>query len=82
MTAQAGAASSELHDPTEEELRAAEENVRRFQARIVKAQKEGRWGKAQALQHLLTHSHSGRLLAAHRVTHNQGSKTPGVDGET
>ena len=82
MTAQAGAASSELPEPTEEEFRQAEENVRRFQARIVKAQAEGRMGKVRALQHLLTHSHSGRLLAVWRVTHNDGKKTPGVDGET
>jgi RNA-directed DNA polymerase len=82
MTAQAGAASGELVVPSEEELRAAEKNVRRFQARIVKAMEEGRPGRAQALQHLLTHSHSGRLVAVYRVTHNQGSKTPGVDGET
>ena len=32
------------------------QNVRRLQARIVKATQEGRWGKVKALQHLLTHS--------------------------
>ncbi len=31
-------------------------NVRRLQARIVKATQEGRWNKVNALQHLLTHS--------------------------
>src|SRR5215468_12778260 len=31
-------------------------NVRRLQARIVKAHQEGRWGKVQALAYLLTHS--------------------------
>jgi len=31
-------------------------NVRRLQARIVKAVREGRWGKVKALQWLLTHS--------------------------
>ena len=30
--------------------------VRKLQARIVKAQKEGRYGKVKALQWLLTHS--------------------------
>ncbi|MFC7441744.1 reverse transcriptase N-terminal domain-containing protein [Laceyella putida] len=30
-------------------------NVRRLQARIVKATQEGRWGKVKALQRLLTH---------------------------
>ena len=38
---------------------AAHRNVCRLQARIVKATQEGRWGKAKALQHLLTHSFSG-----------------------
>ena len=37
-------------------------NVRRLQARIVQATQAGRWGKVQALQHLLTHSFSGRAL--------------------
>ena len=59
----------------------AHENVRRLQARIVKATQEGRWGKVKALQHLLTHSFSGRALAVKRVTENQGKRTPGVDGE-
>jgi RNA-directed DNA polymerase len=47
----------------------------------VKAVKEGRWGKVRALQHLLTHSFSGKVLAVRRVTENQGKKTPGVDRE-
>lgn len=56
-------------------------NVRRLQMRIVKATKEGRWGRVQALQHLLTHSFSGKALAVRRVTGNRGSNTPGVDRE-
>lgn len=56
-------------------------NVRRLQARIVKATQEGRWGRVKALQRLLTHSFSGRALAVRRVTENQGRNTPGVDGE-
>ena len=54
-------------------------NVRRLQARIVKAIQQGRWGKAQALVHLLTHSFSGRACAVLRVTENPGKRTPGVD---
>jgi RNA-directed DNA polymerase len=54
--------------------------VRRLQARIVKATQAGRWGKVQALQRLLTHSFSAKLLAVKRVTENQGKRTPGVDG--
>lgn len=55
-------------------------DVRRLQARIVKAAQEGRWGRVKALQHLLTHSFSGKALAVRRVTENQGKNTPGVDG--
>ena len=56
-------------------------NVRRLQVRIAQATKEGRWGKVRALQHLLTHSYSGKVLAVRRVTENTGKKTPGVDKE-
>lgn len=55
--------------------------VRRLQARIVKAVEEGRWGKVKALQRLLTRSFSGKALAVRRVTENRGKRTPGVDGE-
>lgn len=58
-----------------------ERHVRRLQARIVKATREGRWGKVKALQWLLTHSFSGRALAVKRVTENQGKRTSGVDGK-
>lgn len=60
---------------------AAHENVRRLQARIVKATQAGRWGKVQALQRLLTRSYSAKVLAVRRVTENSGKRTPGVDGE-
>ncbi len=54
--------------------------VRRLQVRIAKATQEGRWGKVKALQRLLTHSYSGKMLAVRRVTQNRGKNTPGVDG--
>ena len=54
-------------------------NVRRLQARIVKAVRAGRWGKVKALVYLLTHSFSGRALAILRVVSNSGARTPGVD---
>jgi RNA-directed DNA polymerase len=54
--------------------------VRRLQARIVKAVREGRWNKVKSLVYLLTHSYSGRALAILRVISNSGAKTPGVDG--
>src|SRR5580700_7093551 len=56
-----------------------ERQVRRLQARIVKATREGRWGKVKTLQRLLTGSFSGKALAVKRVTENQGRRTPGVD---
>jgi RNA-directed DNA polymerase len=56
-------------------------NVRRLQARIVKATQEGRWNKVRALVYLLTHSFSGRAAAIVRVIDNRGACTPGVDGD-
>ncbi len=56
-------------------------NVRRLQARIVKAIRAGQNRKARALQFILTRSLSGKALAVRRVTENQGKRTPGVDGE-
>lgn len=53
--------------------------VRRLQARIVKATQVGRHNKVKALQWLLTHSFSGKALAVKRVTENKGRNTPGVD---
>ena len=58
------------------------ETVRRLQARIVQATTAGKWHKVHALQHLLTHSLSGKALAVRRVTENPGKKTPGVDKVT
>ena len=57
------------------------EEVKRLQERIAKATMEGRWGKVKVLQHLLTRSHSGKMLAVKRVTENRGKRTPGVDGK-
>ena len=42
--------------------RTTHRTVRKLQARIVKATKEGRRGKVRALQWLLTHSLSGKAL--------------------
>lgn len=60
----------------------AEKFVKRLQMRIAKAFREKRYGKAKALQWLLTHSFYGKALAVKRVTENRGAKTPGVDGVT
>ena len=55
------------------------QEVRRLQMRIAKATQAGHGRKVQALQWVLTHSRSAKLLAVHRVTTNRGAKTPGVD---
>ena len=75
----AGAASHDAEDWHTIDWAKAHRIVRRLQARIVQATQEGRWGKVKALQHLLTHSFSGKVLAVRRVTENQGKNTPGVD---
>ena len=54
--------------------------VNRLQVRIAKATQAGWWGKVQALQRLLSRSHS-KMLAVKRVTENRGKSTPGVDGK-
>jgi len=55
------------------------QRVRRLQMRIAKAIKDKHYGKARALQWILTHSNSAKLLAVQRVTTNKGARTPGVD---
>src|SRR3984893_18924080 len=79
-TAQAvGAVSREAAEWYAIDWRAINRNVRRLQVRIVQATKERRWGRVRALQRLLTHSYSGKVLAVRRVTENDGKTTPGVD---
>ena len=56
--------------------------VRKLQARIVKAQKEGRHNRVKALQWMPTHSFYAKALAVKRVTSNSGAKTAGVDQVT
>jgi len=84
MTASAehgvGAASRDEDDWHTTDWYRVTRDVRRLQVRIVKATQEGRWNKVRALQRLLTHSHSGKVLAVRRVTENQGKDTAGVDG--
>ena len=82
MTAHALPADAVSHELTNWHAinwRQVAENVRRLQARIVKATQARKWRKVHALQHLLTHSFSGKALAVRRVTENQGRATPGVD---
>ena len=58
----------------------ANTEVKQLQMRIAKAIREKSYGKAKALQWLLTHSFSAKALAVKRVMTNSGAKTPGVDG--
>jgi RNA-directed DNA polymerase len=58
----------------------AEKSVRKLQARIVKAQREGRHGKVKSLSRILTRSFAAKVLAVKRVTQNRGKRTSGVDG--
>jgi len=76
-----GAVSGEAAEWYAIDWQAIQRNVRRLQVRIAQATKVGRWGKVRALQRLLTHSCSGKVLAVRRVTENNGKKTPGVDQE-
>src|SRR3954466_483603 len=76
----AGAASNTAVDWHSINWKKVQRTVRRLQARIVKAVREGKWHKVKALVYLLTHSFSGRALAILRVISNAGAKTPGVDG--
>ena len=81
MATAIGAVSSEAAEWYAIDWQAIRRNVRRLQVRIAQATKVGRWGKVRALQRLLTHSYSGKVLAVRRVTENDGKKTPGVDQE-
>jgi RNA-directed DNA polymerase len=54
--------------------------VKRLQMRIAQAEKENKPNKVRALQWILSHSFSAKLLAVKKVTTNKGSKTAGIDG--
>jgi len=80
VSSPAGAASNFAVDWHSIHWKKVHRTVRRLQARIVKAVREGKWHKVKALVYLLTHSFSGRATAILRVVSNAGAKTPGVDG--
>jgi len=58
----------------------ARSKVQRLQMRIAKAVQEGKHGKVESLQWVLTHSFHAKALAVKRVASNKGKKTPGIDG--
>jgi RNA-directed DNA polymerase len=51
----------------------AERTVKRLQARIVKASKEGKIKKIRDLQKLLTNSLAAKMLAVRKVVSNKGA---------
>ena len=67
-----GASSASLHAWDAVPWSKVERQVRRLQMRIAKAFREGRCHKVKALQRLLTHSRSAKVLAVRRVTTNAG----------
>ena len=75
-----GASSSSAQTWRTIEWDKATAEVKQLQMRIAKAVREGCYGKAKALQWLLTHSYSAKLLAVKKVTQSSGAKTPGIDG--
>jgi len=79
MTAIAGAPIGDFRNWKSIDWPTVHRTVNRLQMRIAKAVKEGRFGRAKALQWLLTHSYHAKLLAIKRVTSNKGKRTPGVD---
>jgi retron-type reverse transcriptase len=72
-----GAVSSEAAEWYAINWQAIHRNVRRLQVRIAQATKAGRWGEVRALQRLLTHSYSGKVLAVRRVTENADNNSYG-----
>ena len=80
MTATAGAPSTKSIRWKTINWSTAQYEVERLQLRIAKAIQTGHHHKAKALQWLLTHSFSAKLLAIKRVTENTGKRTPGIDG--
>lgn len=83
MTAErAGAPSNDAQRWLAVDWPEVEKHVYRLQVRIAKSIREQQWGKARALQHLLSRSQAAKLLAVKRVISNKGSRTAGIDGVT
>lgn len=76
----AGASSASIQNWLTINWEQVTKEVKRLQMRIAKAVREKRHGKVKALQWILTHSFSAKLLAVKRVTSSTGAHTPGVDG--
>ena len=71
-----GAVSREAAEWYAMDWQAINRNVRRLQVRIVQATKASRWGKVRALQRLLTHSYSGKVLSRSTSDGKQWQENP------
>ena len=76
----AGAPSARAQNWNRIDWVAVEALVSRMQMRIAKSIRQSRWGRAKALQRLLSRSFYARLLAVKRIMSNKGSRTAGIDG--
>ena len=74
-----GAPSARTMQWSSIDWKAVQNLVPKLQVRIAKAVESGRYGRAKALQWILTHSFYAKLLAVRHVTQNKGKNTPGVD---
>jgi RNA-directed DNA polymerase len=77
--AKCAASQPQVSNWTAIDWKKCEQRVKKLQARIVKAQKEKRYGKVKSLQHILVTSFEAKALAVKRVTSNKGKRTAGVD---
>ncbi|OUR97527.1 hypothetical protein A9Q81_12645 [Gammaproteobacteria bacterium 42_54_T18] len=75
----AGAPSSDAEKWNNINWKTVEAHVYQLQVRIAKSIREDRWGKAKALQHVLSRSFMAKLLAIKTVVSNKGSRTAGID---
>jgi RNA-directed DNA polymerase len=82
MTSHEISASSDKSEWQSINWKVVEQHVLKLQMRIAKAIREGKQGKAKALQWILTHSKSAKLIAVRRVSQNKGKRTAGIDGIT
>ena len=80
MTARSGAPSTYAQNWNQVNWREVSACVYRMQMRIAKSIREEKWGKAKALQHILSRSFYAKLWAVKTILSNKGSRTPGIDG--
>jgi len=80
MAATASAPSTGAQNWNHIDWRKVNAHVYHMQMRIAKSIRQNKWGKAKALQHLLSRSFYAKLLSVKTIMSNKGSRTPGIDG--